>query len=361
MYYWLIIRMLDWFRGQIPFLHPPIPSGRVISINFDGTLEWQSVKKMRVKNQWGDPTDDRGSHETEIKIRSVGGDGKGFATDLQVDGNLAKFLQGHNVFGSEDLNTQLLLTFRKIVEIHSEICGAWNVQMAEKAIKEGNYLVNMIDVNRMYDLLNDPSVEAWLHAAEMKARSRAGRACRDKGTVYLMKNSRRWAIKFYNKLRELQAKGKTHQLPEKLRNLGLEDFARGKLRAELRIHSLELKDMGITHGRHVTRTWLDRTFDDYLGRVEMNTQAILFDDQLLSLPRAAQSSYQLWRQGVCLKEMLPHNTFYRHRRILLDRGIDITCPPSALDHQNVIPMFRVLEAVPVGIPDWAYEKGLIAL
>ncbi|WP_410204808.1 phage/plasmid replication protein [Acinetobacter baumannii] len=33
---------------------------------------------------------------------------------------------------------------------------------------------------------------------------------------------------------------------------------------------------------------------------------------------------------------------------------------SPKEKSNVIPLIRVLEAKPVGIPDWAYEKGLVA-
>lgn len=320
-----------------------------MSIAPDGSLDWESIKKASVK----------GSHDSSLRIRSVGGDGHGYATDLQVDGNLAKFLQGHNVFGTEDINTQLLLSFRKIMESYHAVLDGWcNQELAEQRIKRGDYLVKMIDINRMFDLDNDPSVEAWLHAAEMKARCRAGRATRDKGTVYLMKSSRRWGLKFYNKFRELQVKGR---LPDELSNKGLQEFSRGKLRAELRLHALELSTLGVTHGRHVTPGWIDHTFNEYLSRIDMNTQATLFDDQILKLPRCAQSTYQLWKQGACLKDMLPKNTFYRHRKILLEQGIDITCPPSSPEISNVIPMFKVLEAVPVATPDWAYDKGLIAL
>lgn len=320
-----------------------------MSISPDGSLDWESLKKASVK----------GSHDSSLRIRSVGGDGHGYATDLQVDGNLAKFLQGHNVFGTEDLTTQLLLAFRRIMHFyHSELDGWCNQELAEQRIKRGDYLVKMIDINRMFDLANDPSVEAWLHAAEMKARCRAGRATRDKGTVYLMKTSRRWSFKFYNKYRELNSKGR---LPTGLSDVGLQEFSKGKLRAELRLHSLELATLGVTHGRHVTESWINQTFNDYLGRIDMNTQATLFDAQILELPRCVQSTYQLWKQGACLKDMMPKPSFYRHRKILLEQGIDITCPPSSPEISNVVPMFRVLEAVPVSTPDWAYEKGLVAL
>lgn len=60
-----------------------------------------------------------------------------------------------------------------------------------------------------------------------------------------------------------------------------------------------------------------------------------------------------------MKEMLPHNTFYRHRRELLSFGIDINFYCDSPDSNNVVPLIRTLEAKPVEIPLWIYEKGFI--
>lgn len=343
--------MIDWFRGEIDFLHDPIPAGHVLSFDSDGTVEWDCVKSIVC----------RSSHETSIKIKSTGGNGEGRATSLMVDGNLAKFLQGHNVFGSRDLNTLLLLAFRKVVELnHGHLHGCSAVELTEAKIRKGDYKVKMLDINQLYDVGNDASVEAWLHAAHMRAMSRHGKSSRDKGTVYLGKSSKRWAFKFYNKHREMNNKGKTHQLPDHLQNLGLEGFVQGKLRAELRIFAKELEKHGITHGYHLNPTTLDQLFNTYLGKIDMTTQATLIDEQLLKMPLTLQGSYQLWRQGADLRQLLPHNTFYRHRRALLDYGIDINATHLAPEHNNVVPLMRIIEAVPVATPAWAYERGLIA-
>jgi II/X family phage/plasmid replication protein len=341
--------MIDWFRGQIDILHQPIPTGSVMSVEPDGSLAWESVKKLEV----------RSSHQTSVRIRSTGGDGTGLATSLQIDGNLVKFLQGHNVFGSTDLNALLSETMKKILSITPIIENDFSLKTMFSKIQRGDYLVNMFDLNRMFDLDNDESVESTLHALEMRARSRSGRATRDKGTIYLAKNSRRWAVKFYNKHREMNARG--HKLPPSFLESGLNEFSIGKLRCEFRFHSLELKNMGVTHGYHITQKFLNDLFINYLGRIEMNTNAILHDTALLNIPRPIQSSYYLWRSGVSLKDMLAKNTFYRHRRLLLEHDIDITCPPTEIGAKNnVIPIFKILEAKPVSIPEWAYTSGLVA-
>jgi len=343
--------MIDWFRGELPFLHDPLPAGRVLSIDPDGTVEWESVKSLLC----------RGSFESSIKVKSSGGNGEGRATALLVDGNLAKFLQGHNIFGIEDLDRLVLLAFRRIVELHAAYFqGSADPALTEARIKRGDYWVKMLDITRLFDVGNDASVEAWLHAAHMRAVSRHGRSSRDRGTVYMGQHSRRWAFKFYNKFRELSAK--FHRLPEELKGLGLEEFVDGKLRAELRLFARELQERhGITHGHHLTPAKLDQLFNDYLGKIDMTMQATLLDEQLTKMPRTLLGTYQLWRQGADVRYLLAQNTFYRHRRALLEYGVDINVPHLAPERNNVVPLIRIVEAVPVVTPQWAYDKKLIAL
>lgn len=339
--------MIDWFRGSVPFLHQPLPVGSVLSIDVDGVIEWEAVKRLSV----------RGSYESSIRIRSSGGDGQGRSTHLDLDGNLTKFLQGHNLFGPNDLTPLVLATFRRILSSHPGLARDSSPEIAEQHIKRGDYLLNGIDLTEMYDVGNDPSVEAWLHACEMRAVKRGGRSTRDHGTVYLGKHSRRWAIKFYNKFRELLK----HSLPDELNNSGLHQWAIGKVRAELRLHSLELKDRDITHGKHMTEQRVTALFNDYIGRVDMSAQTTLIDQELFDLPRSVQATYQLWRQGACLRSILPKNTFYRHRNVLKQHGIDIHLPPTDPDRSNVVPLLRLIEATPATIPDWAYEQNLVHL
>ena len=86
---------------------------------------------------------------------------------------------------------------------------------------------------------------------------------------------------------------------------------------------------------------------------------MLKDDVLDSLPPRLRMVYQTWLNGDDLKQILPHNTFYRYKKALREFGIDISSK-SPKEKSNVIPLIRVLEAKPVGIPDWAYQKGLVA-
>jgi len=348
--------MIDWFRGEVLFSHDPIPTGTVLSILPDGSIDYEVSKSVQV----------RGSHESSLKVKSSMLDSDGIAQTLLIDGNISKFIQGHNVFGSLDLNSILSAAFIKLthfLQSESQLkLSEFSIRKAQDLIDRGEYLVKMLDINFLYDLENDASVESWLHAAEMNARTRSGRSTRDKGTVYIQKNSRRWAIKFYNKYREITSKDKKHTLKPEFKDSGLEEFIEGKLRAELRLMSLELKDLDLTLGKHLTPQKLSDLYNHYLGYIEMKPNVTLIDEELNKLPRTVQGTYQNWRSGANLKELLPRNTFYRHRNILLEHGVDISFPPvDGGIPNNVIPLMRVLEAKPVINPDWAYQNNLIAL
>ena len=66
-----------------------------------------------------------------------------------------------------------------------------------------------------------------------------------------------------------------------------------------------------------------------------------------------------WLNHDDLKHIMSSSAFYRWRKQLLAYGIDIATA-SPKEKNNVIPLMRVLEAEPVGIPSWAYERNLVA-
>ena len=339
--------MIDWFRGSIPFLHFPVNGGHLFEMTPDGVVKWDIVKGVQVQ----------GSHKSNISIRSKGSDGQGRATELWIDGNISKFLQGHNLFGSRNLIDLVHQTFLKIVNYHPDLePRTLNLASVEQSILSGDFDVKSIDINQLYFLDNNRSVESWLYAAEMHASKRAGRSTSTRGTVYLGKNSRRWGLKFYNKKQEMLVnQNKDHPHFQKLIT-----FAEGLLRVELRLLSLELTDLGLTKGRQFTVERLEKLFNSYLGRIDMTMNAHLIDEELINLPRTVQGTYHLWKSGVSCRQMLSKTSFFRHRKELKKYGVDINFPPLQVERNNVQPLIRVIEAKPVENPVWATELKLIA-
>ncbi|EFN6774635.1 Replication-associated protein G2P, partial [Escherichia coli] len=245
--------MIDWFTGILPCTHRPLPAGSVVSVDADGAVEWETVKRLTV----------RGSHESTMKVRSVGSDGEGRATHLYIDGNPSKFLQGHSVIGSDDLQGLVLTAYARILAL----LHIPHDLPSYRQVMKGQFKISRIDINYMYSLSTLENVRAWLYAAEFKAKTRHGRACSKGGTVYLGKNSRRWSLKFYSKYDEHTSGKKGHQMADEFVKAGLLDWSKDKLRIELTLRTTELIDLNLTLGNSWNIETPNKLFSDYVGRI----------------------------------------------------------------------------------------------
>jgi len=339
--------MIDWTRLRFSFLHDPIPTGHVMSIRSDGLVEWESPKKLNI----------RGSYESNFLIRSQGGDGQGRATELYIDGNPSKFLQGHNVFGSENLIPLVEETLKKIC-FCADIPSDFLLQKARK----GEFEVLGLHIARSFDAQTKINAHAIQDFLSLNSKTKAGRCQSLAGTNYWNMASRknRWLGKSYLKGEEINSRKKSHRLPKDLQNLGLEDFSENLIRIEFEIYKQEFIERAnpLIYGHQFTPEVIDQLYFEYWSRVKMSTQAHIASEELLSMPRAIRSSYLMWCEGINVRTHMSKPTFYRHRSELLGLGVDIAIPN---DHEvsNVVPLIRIIEATPIGTPDWAYEKGLV--
>ncbi|WP_027710287.1 phage/plasmid replication protein, II/X family [Zooshikella ganghwensis] len=336
--------MIDWITAEVPCLHTPLPSDVLIKANASGEIDWQTRCHISI----------RGSYESQILVKSVGGDGSGQATHLLIDGNPSKFLQGHNAFGSNDVLGLVWETIKIIKEHFNE----HHLQFDELAIRSGRYEIRRIDITESFSLGSLANVRAWLRAAEFQSKTRHGRPSGKGNTLYWGKSSRRWALKAYAKFDELTANRK-HHLPEEERFNRVKKWAEDKLRVELVMRGKELTSREIKQAASLTAECIENLYTDYLGRLEMRNNVTLTSEEIMKLPRAVQSSYMLWQQGAHLREILPASTFRRHNKLLKAFGIDLDLPVKKPDTSNVVPLIRVLEAKPAGVPDWAYKEKLV--
>lgn len=335
--------MIDWLDFVVPVVHTPIPAGRVISVSPDGVTEYDIPKRMKIA----------GSFESSYFARSQGGDGRGNATELFLSGNPAKFLQGHNVFGSADC-------IGLASAVVSKILGSLDIpsDLAVAQVERGNFSVKRIDITRSFAFANREEVKAVLGTLAVNARSRMGRAQTRGGTVYFGQNSSRHSIKYYCKGEELEA-GKKHKLPPQLENTPLKSFADNLLRAEVTLRSKELKEnLKIEKGHDLPEKVVNELYWKYFGRVEVSAQAQIASHEIEALPRNVRSTYLLWKEGVIPRNIMSKATFYRHRAELMYYGVDISLPYSG-PTSNVIPLFREVVGTSVDVPDWAYTDGLI--
>lgn len=277
--------MIDWVTAIIPFVHEPLNGGSVLKVLPSGEVEWESPCRLSV----------RGSHERDIAVRSQGGDGSGLATELVIDGNPSKYLQGHNIFGSDDLRVLVSDTLVSVASL-LDFCVPDDVL---RAVRAGEYRLTRVDINYMFELPTMSDVKSWIRAAEFKSKTRHGRPSSKAGSLYWGKSSRRWSLKAYSKGEELKA-GKSHGLPDHLSGTPLLDFAQNKLRLELTMRAKELEKISYIEATRWQENSPFRLFSEYAKRIEMNEQIALTTKVLQDLPRYLQAHMYSGKQAKTL-------------------------------------------------------------
>lgn len=340
--------MIDWLTFTAPLPHStPITSGCVLSVDAAGKVEWQTMKRQSV----------RGSFESSLQVRTCTHT-PDQCSHIEVSGNPAKLFQGHNLWGTDDLPALLVETMEFVaaqlgIAITDDTRALWLTDAVT---------ITRVDVNESFHLRNLGECLAWLRAAEQSAHlSHRGRGQLVKGsTLYFGQNSRRWSLKVYAKGQEISAKG--HGQDAILSLPHAVEWAGRTLRTELTLRSMELKRRGLGS----VTGWLPTDgvpFDpksmlrDVLGDMTMTTIAHLSADVVESLRPALRAAVAAWEAGHDLRAMYARRTFYKFRAELLPHGIDIaTLRPREVS--NVVPLHRVLEAVPARIPEWAIGTPL---
>jgi len=311
-------------------------------MSFDslGNQEWVCNKKLSVE----------GSYSSKIQIKSH------TENLVYFTGNPVKFLQGHNLFGTNDIRHLMRLFFDKLLE--QSPLGLCPDPFQYDLIQDGHYELTRVDINESWHLNNSREVQAWIRAvgetAYLKHRG-AGQFTGD--TAYFGKNSRRWGLKCYSKGLEILAKG--HKLPPELCIPEMLEYADKALRIEAFLRQLELKRRGL----NLVSNWdIDTPTElllECISKLELSDVYMLDESVLDTLPPRLRMTYNAWLNGEDLKSIYTQRTFYRVRKEMEKYGIDISSK-SPKEKNNVIPLIRVLEAQPVGIPDWAYERNLVA-
>jgi len=336
--------MIDWVTAKIPF-HAKgyLAGGNVLCLNSDGETEWETLRLMPVM----------GSYDSRIAIKTSELDENGDTCQILLSGNPVKFLQGHNIFGTNDLINLMLDT----VEVISSILGIEQPDSVMDVISWGSYKLSRIDINQMHSVGSRDNALAFLANASQVARTRHGTAITKGSTVYFNKSSRRWTVKQYYKHDEVMAslaKNKPNwELPDSFR-----DWLAPMVRTELTLKSRELFDRNLQLARNWVNIDMIDLFEDYLGRIVMakqiKTEDLFVEIQKDSKPLAA--TYQLWLHGHDVRNMLSKPTFYRQRKALLEYGVDISipCPPDQVATHPDAPDRPVIELVPAVIPDWVY-------
>ncbi len=333
--------MIDWVTAKMPCRNT-LNTGFVAKVEPCGRIEWVSQSWLPVQ----------GSYDNNIVIKPM--------TDntIQISGNPTKWLQGHNLFGTNDLKW---LMYRFYTDLHEKLCddGLNPTMQQYEQVEQGNYTVSRVDINETWHLANQGEVLAWIRSAGDKvAMARRGRGVYKGDTLYWGKDSKYTKLKCYSKGDEIN--GKKSNFPKELRTPSMLQYADKALRLEVTVCSRALREWQINMPCNWSLDTGKLILLDHIGNLEMNNNFRLDNEVLNTLGSRMKMAYLAWWHGEDLRNILSKPTFYRYRTHFKQYDIDIAMVRDVEKPvDNVVPLIKVLEAQPVGIPYWAFEQGLV--
>lgn len=352
--------MVDFLAGIMPDpVGVPVDDGIVAKSLPDGSIEWASACRKVVE----------GSHSGKLTFRALGSaDARQAADDfwgftggvsgpsgLQVSGNPAKFLTGHNLFGSADVMGLL----QRTVEMAQPII--WPHLSACPRLHVGDTALTRIDLTHSWLMPRSSDVLPFLRAMEqyVPAGHRGRGMMKDVGTLYYGlaatgKRAKDWQLKIYAKGLEIGV----HPLPQPLYTVpGLLDDVNRTIRVELTLRRPELKRLGLEFARDWTPERVEEIWTMYVAKLDFGDSEVRSDlTDLKSIPGLKsrhRHAIGSWKAGNDMKaDAESSSSFYRLRKeIKALTGYDIALPQPK---SNVVPLRRVIEAYPAPArPSWA--------
>lgn len=341
--------MIDWLTLRLPLMteegdlllpevvinHLRSLHGRIMAINPDGSIDWESARWESVRSD---------SHQLAVRVTD----------SLHIQGSPARAMHENNVFGSDDIQA----CHRAMVKF---VCRHLNVLLP---LDPARWICTRIDITHNYDLGREDLVKQALLTLKQ---SEGGhyQTSTTAETIYWNKGSRLRKGKAYAKgvhLAKQVKKGQSFATDQQI------EACRRLLRLELTLGNQFLRERLPIAWHELTPELLMQLHHEYfsplLGNLQVKdmNEKNLYELVLNSAPTprqgaAAWRTYQAMKQSgyrAC-QETMSHNTFYRHKRILLKAGI----PLSQLQSATVIPLVRH-RTITIGNPVTSWDQLMSA-
>ena len=351
--------MVDWLTVELPDpVGLPVNDGFVAKVKPDGTVDWSTPCQRILEGSWS----------SSLAVRAIGADacsenraltglGAGFRRGgLCVSGNPAKFLSGHNLYGT-DCPRELLGR-----ALDRALPAIWpdepEAEQLRHLIDLDQGEISRIDLTASWLLDREQDVLPFLRAMEERVWCpyRGRGVMNDVGTLYYGKTAKGkrakdWQLKLYSKGRDVAF----HKLPAPAYHVpGLLDEVNRTVRVELTLRTQELKRLGLRKVGDWTREKVAQIWRSYVDKLDFGESALNLDTcELGDLPLKARhiDAIAAWRAGNDLRAGRTRASYYRLRKELREAtGIDIA---TVVPKSNVVPLRRMLAATPLLRPSWA--------
>jgi hypothetical protein len=275
-----------------------------------------------------------------------------------VTSSIAKFLQGHNVFGSN----QLELLCLGLIENLYNFLGIRFTPKERQAILVKRIRLTRLDLTVSFVLPSQLMVLEVIEAIKDQFRAQglkwSAYGQDDYECVYLRQHSTRSTFKFYDKYAELQVNKIPLCVPS--RELIIE-YARALVRFELTLRGKELRRLGLQYADCWTPKLVREILMDRLDRLDLQGELRerIPVRHIEGLSKTCQQFYGLYEQGCNLRRIRHYAPLRRSRAEILRRhSVDIFRPHGSVNNVALNELLTEDNAYFVG-PKAAVNRGSI--
>jgi II/X family phage/plasmid replication protein len=305
--------MIDWISLTLNYSNSERPfSGEIISTNADHGEIYRKKKRVVVT----------GEHDSTISLSDVN-------NRIRVDGNFAKFLQGHNLFGPTDLNSLVVNTLQRLIDLNI-------LKPTQKEYQEwlsGNYELRRVDCCLNWRLESREIVSGWLRQLPFNSKLFHKPPNVKGGTVYFGQESSHWCFKFYSKINQI-AEPKYRLPTDILFKDELITWTDSILRGELVLRGRKLKHMNLHFGYLWDINTAESIAFEYLNKINISSKSDIKKLELQGLSPRLLAAFTLYTQQYNLRDFYTKSTYQRIYKDLLALGVDIKSAYSGNEFQK---------------------------
>lgn len=293
--------MVDWLRVRVEVDHNPEELNSAIRFDAIKTDDGYSEPMKSYKEIWiTEP-----SYSNKLKVKSTK-DGT-----LLIDGNLGKWITGHNITGDSDVIALVHSTVMKLAEISEHITPT---QQQLDDIQKGYFKIHMIDVNKAILFENKDKSLKYLERLKYHASyARFDKHVESNG-IYFGYDSQRKTLKYYHKGTEVANNKKYQHNTDELQAL-----ADRMIRCELRLKSRQLKDNNLLNGFNWTPETVKQLIDDAHSKLRL--------PEPMSLPKDLPSKYirfiSCFKNGSLVESYKKSVIDRTKRELMKNYGVDL--------------------------------------
>jgi len=358
---------IDWLSVSEEHVSAPeFGSGLTLSVDMDGTMEWQSVRGADVRGSW----------DSSLRVRCSGG-------RVEVSGNPSKWGRLDALDG--------LRTVDDCLEVYNCVLSelglpAFTGRLERLRVGDGPHLgevyyrgtrVSQIHLTRNLLLGSVAAIRPWLDWAAAQRWGRKGLVAvqhPENGTVRFGTRARR-QLTYYNKGEEVRARisSVVRRLPADRREDArayLERLAdwclvNGVVRDEVRLGRKVLPELGLEfvanwRGRDLAEIAGERLVRGGAAVIDWSREVIDRCESVLGSRRqavTAEGVLMRWMNGCDVRGEMSRPTFYRYAKALrLACGVDIRNRPNVVSFgRKLLERASAVEARELGpedLPSW---------